>query len=120
MERIAIDICGPFVESKRGNKVLLVICDYFSKQTEAIPLPNHIAVTIAEDLVAHWISRWGCPYAIHTDKGADFESKLMHEVCDVLGIDKTRTSSYRPCSDGQFEQDNTTIQQLFNVNWTEL
>ena len=115
MERIGMDICGPFIQTSRGNRVILVISDYFSKWTQAVPLPNHEASTVAEALVTHWISLWGCPYSIHTDKGTDFESKLMHELCNVLGIEKTRTTSYHPASDGQVERDNATIQQLVNA-----
>ena len=29
MERIAIDICGPFPESQSGNLYIMVLCDYY-------------------------------------------------------------------------------------------
>ena len=40
MERIAIDILGPFPETARKNKFILVVSDYFTKWTESYPLPN--------------------------------------------------------------------------------
>jgi len=30
-ERLAIDVAGPFPETNRGNKYILVAMDYFSK-----------------------------------------------------------------------------------------
>ena len=43
MERIAVDVLGPLPESEQGNKYLLIVADYFTKWTEAFPLPNQEA-----------------------------------------------------------------------------
>jgi hypothetical protein len=40
MERIAVDILGPLSLSDSGNKYLLIVADYFTKWTEAFPIPN--------------------------------------------------------------------------------
>jgi hypothetical protein len=37
-ERIAVDICGPFPETQRGNKYMLVITDFFSKWVEPLAI----------------------------------------------------------------------------------
>ena len=127
MERIAMDICGPTRSpSKKGYNYILVITDYFSKWVDAYPLVTHTARDIAEVLVTRWITYWGCPMSIHTDRGADFDSKLMHEVCDLLKIEKTRTTSYHPSGDGQVEKYNSTMCQMLssiideNNDWDEL
>ena len=46
MEKIAMDILGPFPKSDNNNKYVLVVCDEFTKWTEAFPIPNQEAVTI--------------------------------------------------------------------------
>ena len=49
-QRIAMDIVGPLIRSKSGNKYILVICDYSTRYPEAVPLKNIEAETIAEEL----------------------------------------------------------------------
>jgi hypothetical protein len=36
----------------------------------------------------------------------------MLEVCDVMGITKTRTTAYHPQCDGQVERQNRTLQDM--------
>jgi len=36
-ERIAMDIVGPFPWTRRGNQYILVVCDYPTRYSEAIP-----------------------------------------------------------------------------------
>ena len=38
MERVHMDILGPFTKSKKGNAYILMIIDQFTKWIEAIPL----------------------------------------------------------------------------------
>ena len=59
-----------------------------------------------------FISRFGCPLEIHTDQGRNFDGKLFSSVCELLEITKTRTTLYRPCSNGQVERYNRTLLQL--------
>ena len=92
MERIALDILGPLPESKNGNRYILVMCDLFTKWTEAYPLPDQEAQTVAKAFVDCFVSRFGTPLQLHSDQGTNFQSKLFHELCDLLHIKKTRTT----------------------------
>ena len=49
---------------------------------------------------------------IHSDQGRSFESNVFKEMCNLLGIEKTRTSPYRPQSDGMVERANRTIENM--------
>ena len=43
MQRMAVDIAGPFPRTRRGNRFICVAMDYFTKWPEACALPNHEA-----------------------------------------------------------------------------
>ena len=112
LERVHIDILGPFTESNRGNQYVLMIVDQFTKWLECFPLPLQSAELTAKAVVDGFISRFGCPLEIHTDQGRNYDDKLFSSVCELLEITKTRTTPYRPCSNGQVERYNRTLLQL--------
>ena len=114
-EKIALDIMGPFNRSADGNLYILVIVDHFTKYARAVAMRNQKSVTIATALLDHWISIFGTPRQIHTDQGANFDSGLMHELCDLLGVEKTRTTPYHPAGDGQVERQNRTILTMLHA-----
>ncbi len=74
MDRIHIDILGPFPVSSSGNKYVLIIIDQFTRWVEAFPVPDQGAETTAKTLVYEFISRFGAPLELHTDQGRNFES----------------------------------------------
>jgi transposase InsO family protein len=49
---------------------------------------------------------------IHSDQGSNFESQVFKEMCKLLGLHKTRTTSLRPQSDGMVERFNATIENM--------
>ena len=114
-DRVYMDILGELPETDQGNKYVLVITDGFMKWTQAIALPNQTALTVADALMTQVFSLFGVPRQIHTDQGRNFESDLFRELCQLLDIEKTRTTPYRPQSDGQTERFNRTVQQMLKT-----
>jgi hypothetical protein len=51
MERVALDVLGPLMETKNGHCYILVVSDYFTRWTEAYPIPDHKAPMVAAKLV---------------------------------------------------------------------
>ena len=96
MQRVAMDILGPLPETDRHNMYILVISDYFTKWSEAIPLPNICAETVAREFIHRFVCQFGAPDSLHTDQDKNFDSMLIKEVCQLLGIDKTRMTAYHP------------------------
>ena len=111
-ERLQMDICGPLIKTPRDNIYILVITDMCSKYTEAFPMKDQTAETVADCFVKGWIKKKGPPLELHTDQGANFQSQLMAEVCKLMRIKKTRTSAYHPQGDGQVERYNKTMMSL--------
>jgi transposase InsO family protein len=109
MERVAVDILGPLTETDNGNRFIIVIADYWTKWTEAYPVRDHTAPTVAKVLVDQFFSKFGIPLILHSDQGREFESKLFQETCELLGVDKTRTSPWRPPCNGMVERFNRTL-----------
>lgn len=112
LDCVAIDLLGELPETENGNKYILVITDYFTKWTQSFALPNMTAQTVADKIMTEFITFFGVPRQLHSDQGRQFEANLFQEVCRLLGIDKTRTTPYRPQSDGMVERFNRTIQQM--------
>ena len=50
MERVCIDIVGPFPVSSQGNKYALVVTDCFTKFVEIYAMPNQEAYSVAQVL----------------------------------------------------------------------
>ena len=111
-ERISIDICGEFPTSRSGNRYILTVLDLFSRWAESFPIRNHEASTVARVLSEQVFSRFGIPKQILSDRGAEFESTLMRELCQALGIDKLRTTSYKPSTNGAVERFHRTLNAM--------
>ena len=112
LDVIALDIIGPLQTTENGNSFILVLGDYFSKWKEAYPIPDHTALTVADKLVSEVICRFGTVKQIHTDQGREFESHLFAHLCRLLGVEKSRTTPYRPQSDGLVENFNKSLTQM--------
>ena len=60
-ERVAMDMLDVSVISAKGHKYILVVCDYFTKYTEAYPLADKTARSVADALMDIWLPRYGFP-----------------------------------------------------------
>jgi transposase InsO family protein len=104
MEEVALDIMGPFQVSEDGNKYVLVVVDSFSKWMEAYAVPNIEAKTIAEKLVMEFISRFGVPYQIKTDRGRQFDCELFQEMCKMLDVNHKMSTPFHPQGNSRVER----------------
>ena len=102
-DQIHIDIVGPLPPSN-GYTYLLTCIDRFTRWPEAFPLQCITAEAVAQALVAGWISRYGTPSTITTDRGSQFESQLMRQLCELLGAKRCRTTAYHPSANGLVER----------------
>ena len=59
-----------------------------------------------------FFARFGLPKQLHSDQGRNFEWSLVKELCEIAGVNKTRTTPFHPRSDGLTERANRTILQM--------
>ena len=59
-EIVGVDVVGPFPESTKGNKYLIVFTDHFTKWPEAFATPNQESLTIAKLLVEEILCTTWC------------------------------------------------------------
>ena len=90
---IHLDLVGPLPPSK-GFSYLLIIIDRFTRWPEAIPIPDMTATTVAQAFITGWVSRFGIPSSITTDRGRQFESNLWAELMHSLATVQLRTTAY--------------------------
>ena len=119
LERIAVDVLGPLPTLSKGNKYILILGDYFTKWAEAYPLENQraevVAEVVAEVIVEEFVARFGVPLQLHSDQGRNLKSAVFSNICNILGIDKTRTTALHPESDGMVERFNRTLENQLAI-----
>ncbi|XP_045446576.1 uncharacterized protein LOC123654735 [Melitaea cinxia] len=61
------------------------------------------AETVGKALIS-WMSRFGCPTDVVTDRGRQFESTLFQYLGKVIGFKHRRTTAYHPACNGMVER----------------
>ena len=114
-DRVAVDCLGPFPESYSGNRYVVVFSDYLTRWPEAFAVPTIDAPVIASSLYNEICCRYGAPRTLLSDRGKNFLSKLIRELCKILNIGKLNTSPYHHATDGLVERFNSYISQSLSM-----
>ncbi|KAI5333918.1 hypothetical protein L3X38_024050 [Prunus dulcis] len=95
-----LDMIGPMPQGKGQVKYAVVAIDYFTKWVEAESLATITAAKMEDFVWTHICCRFGIPYAIITDNGRKFDSKLFRKFCTRLKINLFFSSQAHPQSNG--------------------
>ena len=87
-----------------GFNHLLTIVDRHSRWPVAVPVKDIAAETIIDALTHNWISVYGVPEIITTDRGSQFTSFLWNQLLQVWGIKHITTTAYHPEANGMVER----------------
>ena len=111
MQFIAIDIAF-MPKDNHGFQYFLLIGDVFSKYIEAVPLKDQMAPTIANALLSHWIYIHGPPFYMLSDQGSNVDGTMIKEICNILGIEKRRSSAYHSQGNGFAERNIRSVKDM--------
>ncbi len=121
---VHVDIVGPLPTSAHRQSYLSTVIDRSTRWIEAIPMKNQEASSCIDAFVSAWISRFGVPDTVTSDKGTQFMSSSWAGLCARLGISHITTTSFHPQSNGMVERAHRQIKhslraRLAGSQWPE-
>jgi len=111
-QKIYADITGPLPITKNGYRYILAIIDGFSKWTSLIPLKSLSSINVKKAFLYHWISIFGAPEKLHTDRGTHFVNDQIKQMCNEHHIKHSLSSPYYPLGNSVVERQFKTIKDL--------
>ena len=84
-------------------KNVLVMMDHFMRYALVVVMKDQTAKTVMKVFYEHFIAVSGTPAKLLSNRGANFTSTLVEELCTAFGIQKCRTTAYHAQCNGQVE-----------------
>ena len=90
-------------------KNVLVITDHFMRYALAVVTKDQMAKMVAKVFYEHFIAVFRVPAKLLSDRGVNFMSALVEELCSAFGIQKCRTMAYHAQHNGKVERFHQTL-----------
>uniref|UniRef100_A0A669BQR8 Gypsy retrotransposon integrase-like protein 1 n=1 Tax=Oreochromis niloticus TaxID=8128 RepID=A0A669BQR8_ORENI len=122
-DHVHVDLVGPLPQSQ-GFTHLLTVVHRTTRWPEAVPLASTTAAVVAKAFLSTWVSRFGPPADITSDRGPQFISELWSAMADGLGAKVHRTTAYNPQANGMCERFHRSLKAAFRAslqdgNWVD-
>jgi predicted aspartyl protease len=111
---VSIDDTGPLTVTARGNRYLCAITDHHTKLVFTRARRHDDAKCTAKILI-EYISIFGAPKTILSDRGGAFVNQVVEEICKIFGIARLLTSAYHPQTNGEVERYNQTMVMMLTT-----
>ena len=115
-DMLSMDVMGPFISSRKGERYILSIIDCFSKYLILVPLRDHTAPTVSRSLYERVVGYFGCLRKILSDRVTEFTGRIWVELMNLLGVQQVLTSPYYPQGNGIVERSHRTIHNLLRAH----
>jgi transposase InsO family protein len=106
------DLVGPLPASSSGHTHLFTVVDRSTRWPEAIPLAGTTTADCVEAFLSGWVSRFGVPAVVTSDRGVQFTSSVWSGLCQKLGINHKLTTAYHPQANGLVERFHRQLEAL--------
>lgn len=122
-----IDFLGPLPRTAEGSYAyILLVVDRYSRWSEAFPMKDQDARSVAKVLFNEIFARYGSPRVLVSDRGTQFMSRLVSALCEMFDVTRHHCSSYHPMTNSACERTNSTIAQTLRAyvdkdqkNWAD-
>ena len=91
---------------------VLVFQDHFTKHVLAYVTPDQTAKTITKFLYGGYISIFGAPARLLSERDTSFTSSIIEELCKILGIQRLQTMPYHPQTNRLVERSHQMIMHM--------
>ncbi|XP_069184050.1 uncharacterized protein [Procambarus clarkii] len=114
LDRVGADLID-LHSSHSGNRYVLVLVDHLSRFTTLVALPRKDAQTVADAFLSKFVTVFGPPKVLVSDRGQEFVGNTFKEVCKILETTTTLTTAYHPQANGMTERTNRTIKDMLAI-----
>ena len=90
-------------------KNVLVMTDHFMRYALAVVMKDQTAKMVMKVFYECFIAVFGVPTKLLSDRGENFTSVLVEELCSAFGIQKCRTTAYHAQCNRQVEHFHQTL-----------
>ena len=90
-------------------KNVFVMMDHFMRYALAVVMKDQTAKTVTKVFYKCVIAVFGAPVKLLSNRGVNFTSALVEELCAAFGIQKCRTTAYHAQCNGQVEHFHQTL-----------
>jgi transposase InsO family protein len=95
---VSTDYVGPLTRSKKGNKFLLVVSDWFSKLVLLFPVRAAESKSLVRCMETQVFLKYGVPEILVSDNGAQFTGKQFRELLGRYKVTHWLNAAYHPQS----------------------
>jgi hypothetical protein len=112
-ETITTDLITDLPRTRAGHTAIVVFVDRLTKMVHIAPTTSQCsAEDFARLFMENVVKLHGLPRKIISDRDPRFTGKFMTTLCELLGTRQAFSTSFHPCTDGQSERTNRTLQEM--------
>ena len=107
--RISMDTKGPVNSPSNQNSYIHVIVDAFTHFVVTVPTKLNNAQNAVNSLLHHWITKFGTPVCLVTDRSSENINFELANLCTTIGNRHSPRTPYAPWTNGLVENQNKNL-----------